>query len=275
MLNRLRMGLRPDCWAHVGETADTGRVARLLGAAVTARAQIQIVGRRGAGKSVAVRAALAGQDTAIVVEPVRLDRDRLHVGDIATAIVTALSDERPRHTGEARAQQVRRLLGQARRPVMLLLDDAHLLHWRTMRALKRLRELAWRDRPAPLLATVLVSQVDRAADLPEVGLRTATEMLIGLSPDEAHAALRRLRQPPLCDGSAGFSRLARSPRARNWLDLQRLIDDCLDEAIAQGETRVTTGVLDAVLGRPAATAASTAPSAGAIDAALARREGAA
>ena len=247
LLNRLQFGLPADPWAGLGlETANGARVRSVVDAAIASRALVSIVGPRGIGKTHAWRAALRRRDNVAVIEPLRLDRERLHIGDIATAVVCALSDERPRHGGEARSGQVRRLLGTAstHREIALVIDDAHVLHAATLRALKRLRELSWRGR-SPLLAVVLLGQMDRAGAIPEVGLRTSTVTLAGLTAAEAEAALDACAGRALAAGVA--ARLAASPRARTWLDLQRLLDDSLAEAIARGDRAVTPEVAAAVL----------------------------
>ena len=256
ILTRLSFGLPADPWASApaAATADAVRVGHLVRAAAESRALVSIVGPRGAGKTFAVRAACRGLDAA-AVEPCRLDRDRLRIGDVATALVTALSDERPRHGGEARSAQVRRLLGRAGRPVLLVVDDAHALHASTLRALKRLRELSWRGR-SPLLGVVLAGQTDAAGAVPETGLRTSVLTTAGLARAEAEAAISAAVGPVCADGVAG--RLAASPRARNWLDLARLVDECLVEAAALGETRITAAAVAAATGG-AGSAAAAAP----------------
>ena len=237
ILTRLAMGLPADPWAHtLHRTADAARVRHLVGAAAESRALVAIAGRRGTGKTLAVRAALDRID-ALVVEPCRLDRDRLHIGDIVTALVTALSDERPRHGGEARAAQARRLLGLRGGRVVLFVDDAHVLAPPTLRALKRLREWSFRGR-SPLLAVVLAGQAFRSlVAVPEVDRRTSSMEMAGLTEAEARAAvssaLGRVCPP------AAAARLAASPAARNWLDLQRLADRALAEAHAAGAAELT------------------------------------
>lgn len=270
LLTRLRFGLPADPWAAAGPlaTADGARVAHVVRAAVENRAWVSVVGARGSGKTSALRAALAGCEGAAVVEPCRLDRERLRIGDVVTALVAALSDERPRHGGEARSAQARRLLGRAGRPVVLLLDDAHVLRASTLRALKRLRELAWRGR-SPLLGIVLAGQTDRAAAVPEAGLRTSALRLAGLTRAEARAAVTAA-VGGVCAAEAAV-RVAASDRARNWLDLQRLVDDCLVEAAARGEAAVTAAVVAAVLGGAAAGPGAGVPApppAAALEAAL-------
>lgn len=279
LMHRTQLGLPPDPWAALPHqaTADAARAAVMIRAAVEARAFVAVLGPRGAGKTRAVRAALAGHDGVRVVEPLRLTRERLHMGDVETAIVRELSDEAPRRSGEARSHQVRRVLGQASREarVVLVLDDSHVLHPSTLRALKRLRELAWMGR-APLLGVVLVGQRDAGVRVPEVGLRSDVLWLDGLAPPEAaqmiRAVVRQAGAPPLF-GADATAALAADRRARNWLDLQALVDECFARMVASGVRPLSAADLRALLGGPAEAAAPApaAPSADAVAAALGRK----
>lgn len=264
---RLAFGLPADPWAALDvRTADTLRVAALLRAAVSARAWVSVLGPRGAGKTRAVGSALGASDTQVVA-PLRLDRERLHLGDVTAALVRELSSESLRRSGEARAAQVRRILGQrygAGAPVALLIDDAHLLHRATVIGLKRLRELSWRGR-SPLLAVVLVGQADRAAALPEAGLRQSSHWLAGLSSREVALALRQALGSKIADEAVDIP-----PPVTNWLDLQRLIDEAIAAALARGADVVGAADIGAALHPADATAPPPAPvSAEAVDRVLA------
>ena len=180
-----------------------------------------------------------------MVEPLRLDRERLHMGDIQAAIVRDVSDESPRRSGEARSGQVRRVLGAARGSVVLWIDDAHVLHHATLRGLKRLRELTWRG-TGPLLGIVLTGQTDRVARVPEVGLRANRLACAGLAQPEARTAIGHALGGLV--EAAALDALAAAPAARNWLDLDALVDACLLEAAGRGDDRVTAACVAAVLG---------------------------
>ncbi|MYB20066.1 MAG: ATP-binding protein [Holophagales bacterium] len=252
-LHRKRLGLAADPWAgfHL-DTADAARTALLVEAAAEARLFVSVLGARGSGKTHAVRRALRRVPRVRVVEPLRLRRECLHIGDIEHAIVRELApNDRPRRSGEARSVQVRRLLGQSAQTsrIVLVIDDAHVLHHATLRALKRLRELAWLG-VSPLLGIVLVGQADRAEVVAEVGLRSDRLWLGGLLPEDAAAALERAlnrRSGRKTVAPDAIVALAASPRARNWLDLAALVDDCLAEAAARGEDRITRAAALSVL----------------------------
>lgn len=252
-LHRKRLGLAADPWARFHlDTADAARTALLVEAAAEARLFVSVLGARGSGKTHAVRRALRRVPNVRVVEPLRLRRECLHIGDIELAIVRELApNDRPRRSGEARSVQVRRLLGQGAQKsrIVLVIDDAHVLHHATLRALKRLRELAWLG-VSPLLGIVLVGQADRAEAVAEVGLRSDRLWLGGLLPEDAAAALERAlnrRSGRKIMAPDAILSLAATPRARNWLDLTALVDDCLAEAAARGEDRVTRAAALAVL----------------------------
>ena len=256
ILTRTRFSLPPDPWSGLSlETTDVARAGEMIQAAVSAQMMVSILGQRGSGKTQALRKALHNLDVQFV-EPLRLDRERLHLGDIETAIVQELSVEAPRRSGEARSRQVRRVLGTAscNRPVVLVLDDAHLLNRNTLRGLKRLRELTWLG-VSPLLGIVLLGQSDQAKEVPEVALRSDSLMFAGLTKAEAAKALiQALNRSRTVVEPEAVETLAASPWARNWLDLQSIADDCLAEAATRGEDTITTANVGVVLGterRPA------------------------
>ena len=259
LLNRQQFGLAPDLWRRLNaDTADALRIRRLLTASVAARALVSIIGPRGTGKTHALGQALARQPGVQVVTPLRLARDKLHIGDIETAVIRDLSDVTPRRAAEMRSRQVRQVLGEACRhgETVLVIDDAHLLHHQTLRALKRLRELAWL-RVCPLLTVILVGQQSRTDHIPEVGLRSDTLTLAGLSAPEARQVLGEALGEQLEPTAADT--LSAAARARNWLDLQALADECIAVALARGERRITPATVAAVLTPAAAVRPATRP----------------
>lgn len=258
ILTRQHFKLPADPWAGwTCATADQTRVADLIKAAVAGDLFVSIIGPRGSGKTQAARAALADCGAgARVVEPLRLTRDKLHMGDIETALIVSLADESPRRSGEARSRQARRVLGAASRnkKIALFIDDAHVLHSQTLRALKRLRELSFAGR-APLLSIVLAAQRDKTASIPEVGLRSDALTLGGLAKVEVEEALRAAGLLDSAMTPDGARLLAAAPAASNWLDLRQLVDDCLFQALAAGARQVDASHVRAALrAAPAATA---------------------
>ena len=250
ILLHTQFGLPADPWADLQlDTADAARAGEMIAAAAASRLFVNILGPRGSGKSRAVWRALRRPGVQ-VVSPLRLDRERLHLGDIQSALIRDLSNETPKQSGEARSYQTRIVLGSAQQNgrVVLLLDDGHVLHHSTLRGLKRLREMSWLGL-SPLLGVVLIGQSDPARDLPEVSLRADTLTFAGLTQGEASEAIQRaLNGKRQVVSAEAAEALAASPRARNWLDLQALVDECLAEAAARGEKDITPAVAAAVVG---------------------------
>ena len=247
LTHRTHFKLPADLWGkHLHITGDVQRLRMLAAAVVNHQLLATVVGPRGAGKTTGLRYALHAHDVQLV-EPLRLARDKLHIGDIEQAIVRDLSDETPRRTGEARSHQVRRILGTAsrERPVVLLIDDAHVLHHSTVRAIKRLRELQFGKR-SPLLGVLLVGQQDCTRRIAEIALRADALEMVGLTEADACAALMALNAD--CDRRVfddDFIRAAgKRPEARNWLDLAALVDKALARARADGADVVAEAHLD-------------------------------
>lgn len=258
---RRALGLPADPWRTVdADTADARRVRDAVGLALDG-GLVSVSGPRGSGKTFAARAALAARG-AVAVEPLRLDRERLTLPDVLTAVVGQLSGEAPRHSGEARAAQARRLL--AGRGAVVAVDDAHLLHGQTVRGLRRLREMPWRG-TGPLCGVLLLGQRDRTAAIDEVGLRTERIALAGLAASEAEAALRSAFGAALGNGA----RRLLAERNRNWLDLRAAAERALEAAAARGGRVVLPGDLE-----PPRAEAPAAPSDADVAAALAARRAA-
>ena len=263
-------GLPADPWERHQKTADAHRIGLAVQSAFKGGALVEIVGQRGSGKTHAAWQALTALD-ATVIEPLRLDKENLHIGDIQRAIIETLGDETPRHSAEARAGQVRRLLVAAgNQGAVLLIDESHCLHHQTLRALKRLRELGARGKRKSLLPIILLGQRAATASAAEVALRTHTLTLAGLTRAEAEAAIKATLGAAV--ESAAAKAIAASPAAGNWLELERACDDALTIAMADGETRLTAATVRKVLGadpgaEPAA-ATGTAPAPGQVAEAL-------
>lgn len=249
ILTRHAFNLGADPWGDLSiQTADATRVETMVRAAVGpmprtnhnyGQAMVSILGERGIGKNCAVQAALDKCPGAKVVWLQRLTREKTHMGDIEDAIISEISRESPRRSGEARSRQLRRLLGEAqeKNPVVLVLDDAHRFHPNTLRGLKRLREMSWTGRRC-LIGIILIAQRDAAKSVDEVGLRSDAVWMEGLTKIEAFQALN-LAIGTACDHEA-LQALADSNTVRKtWLDLQAASDQVLESALADGRNKVS------------------------------------
>jgi len=246
-LARRALGLRTDPWVRLRlATVDTGRVRDMLDAAIDDAALIQIVGETGAGKSTAFWGGLRerpGYDPeSDLVQVYRLDRDQRTIADAVSAIYRTLGTPRPTR-GEDRDAQLRQVLGQAtrdradgtRRKLLLLLDDAHHLHWRTVAALKGLRELQWMGR-GPLIGVCLLAQRDVLSRTKEIRQRADTLTMAGLAQSEVNAALDTTVVQVLTPDARAI--LGEHGAGRTWNDLIEMVDTALILAAQSGHRQV-------------------------------------
>ncbi len=228
------------------QTADSLKIGRLLGMAMSAKRTIAVVGDRGIGKTWAIEAALKGKDCHIV-HCERNNKERMLIDDIERDLISALGNgENPRRMGQARGSQIRRVVGEAARqkPVVLLIEEAHRLHPSTLRSLKSLLEKDWMG-VRPLLTPVLIGQYDPLSKegVSEVRLRSDTVQMHGLSAAEAKEYITqtvgRHFDPEAAEATS------RLEQARNYLELQEAIIKLMERALMSGRRIVTAiDVLD-------------------------------
>lgn len=246
ILTRRAFGLPTDPWAKIHiDTADAGRVVDMIDAAVRDRALVQIVGDPGVGKSTALWRAIDAHPLldreADLIHVQRLDRESRSIADVVSAIYRTLGEPRPTRA-EDRDAQLRQVLGRATRErsegrehrrLLLLLDDAHHLHWRTVSALKGLRELAWLGR-SPLIGVCLLSQRDVLSRTAEIRERADTVHLSGPTTDEASAAIEQA----VGDIATEQARATLAGAARTWNRLIWHVDTALAAAQADGSRTI-------------------------------------
>lgn len=140
--------------------------------AVDNNRMVAIVGPVGSGKTTALEAAirqLQVRDFALS-QVQALDKERIRIGAIMDALILDLSAQKPRRNNEYRTRQLVQILREESksRKVCLIIDEAHTLHWKTMRALKALHEL--RRGVKRMLSIVLVGQLPLKRKLLEYGM---------------------------------------------------------------------------------------------------------
>jgi len=120
------------------------RASWLLADAAAHQYFIALVGAVGSGKTVVLKRVLESLDREGSYEVSRLrcvEKEQVNAYSIMEALVRDFSSEPPRRSREARARQIGAMLtsmiADRRRPV-LVIDEAHALNYRTLRALKRL-----------------------------------------------------------------------------------------------------------------------------------------
>jgi len=220
------------------ETGDSVRIRRILEMAVKSRAMVSIVGDRGAGKSMAVNAALKNMGARQVV--VRsADKSRVLISDIEQAMILDLSEEHPRRGREIRARQLRRVLGEFSRkqPVVVVIEEGHRLHGQTLRSLKTLRELDWMGE-SELFTVVLIGQSNpmNKAGVAEVRLRSDCIQMKGLTTAEVKEYARATVGRVFSDEA--LAELPALPGSSNFLDLQQTLVALMARAFVAGRDRV-------------------------------------
>ena len=108
---------------------------------------VALCGVVGAGKTVTLRRLqemLAHEGRVIVSKSVAVEKSRATLGTLITALFCDLSpDKEPRipKQGELRERELRHLVRKRKKPIVLLVDEAHDLHHHTLTGLKRLIEM--------------------------------------------------------------------------------------------------------------------------------------
>ena len=235
----VRFGFNHNPFKEVNlKTSDRTRMQRIVGLGIKGNEMVSVVGERGTGKSLAVKAGLKKSKARQVV--VRSsDKSRLLISDIERAMILDLSEETPKRGGEIRARQLRRILGEAsqKEKIVLTIEEAHRLHGMTLRALKTLREMDWMGE-IELFAVVLIGQSDpmNKAGVSEVRLRSDTVHLQGLTVNEIENYVEKTVGRVF--SSKAIKAISSLPESENYLDLQSILLRLMGRALAEGHEEV-------------------------------------
>jgi type II secretory pathway predicted ATPase ExeA len=221
------------------ETADVMRIGRLVDLAISGRRMIAIVAERGTGKTEAINYVLPKLDVRVVRAEVS-NKERMTIDNIEHDLISGLSDEPARRSANTRKRQLRRILGEAARkkPVVLVIEEAHRIHAQTLRSLKTLMEMEWVG-IRPLFVPILVGQYDPMSKkgVDEVRLRSDSVLMKGLAASEVVDYVKGTVGDHF-DADA-IDALSRVGTSRNFLELQEACVTLMERALAMGETRVT------------------------------------
>ena len=144
----------------------------------------------GAGKTASMaqlQNALEKEDRVAVSTSVSIEKNRVAIGTLVTALFCDLSSDKnatiPK-SGELRDRALRNLVRKRKKPVALFVDDAHDLNRNTLIALKRLIELV--EGGGAKLSVVLAGHPRlrnelRETMMEEIGYRTAIYSLEGVT----------------------------------------------------------------------------------------------
>ena len=172
------------------ETEHHQKVIRQTKAAIQAGRLVALSGLVGAGKTVLAQRLqedLAREGKVRVAKSLSVDKERVTLQTLMVALFFDLSPEEEPwipSQGERRERELRNLIRKGRKPVALFVDEAHDLHPKTLRGLKRLSEVV-KDAGARL-AVVLIGHPRLQNDLrrptmEEIGHRTTIVSFRGIA----------------------------------------------------------------------------------------------
>ncbi len=172
------------------ETEHHQKVIKQMKAAIQAGRLVALSGLAGAGKTVLAQRLqedLAREGKVRVAKSLSVDKERVTLQTLMVALFFDLSPEEEPwipSQGERRERELRNLIRKGRKPVALFVDEAHDLHPKTLRGLKRLSEVV-KDAGARL-AVVLIGHPKLQNDLrrptmEEIGHRTTIVSFRGLA----------------------------------------------------------------------------------------------
>jgi type II secretory pathway predicted ATPase ExeA len=129
------------------ETAHHRKLLKDIRQAVYDSDLIALCGVVGSGKTVTLRRLqdmLAEDGRVLVSKSVAVEKDRATLGTLITALFCDLTLEKePKISkqGELRERELRKLAKKRKKPIVLIIDEAHDLHRHTLTGLKRLIEM--------------------------------------------------------------------------------------------------------------------------------------
>jgi type II secretory pathway predicted ATPase ExeA len=234
-----------------------------LHSAIHAGRLVAFTGLVGSGKTVLLRQlqdALVAEKRVTVSKSLAVDKDRVSLTTLITALFYDLSPEKePRipAQSEHRERALRELVRKSKRPVVLFVDEAHDLHYKTLIGLKRLREVVADG--GSVLSIVLAGHPKlRNAllrpNMEEIGFRFAVfpfEGMVGHQSEYIGWLLGRALKEG-ADAAISIEPIAvdlLAARLRTPLQIEQYLARAFEETFRVGEKLVTAAVVEAVLSR--------------------------
>lgn len=147
-----------------------------------------VIGEKGTGKSHTMRQVIGAYEqkggySVITITP--MDEKVKNITQIMSAMIEDISGESPRRDVEARRRQLRRILGDSTKKIILSVDEAQDLHKSTLRGLKKIHELGFgtKDKLFSILLFGQESLKDRISD-DELKPRIRRQLMKGLTDKE-------------------------------------------------------------------------------------------
>ena len=224
---------------------------------------VALCGVVGAGKTVTLRRLqdlLARENRVIVSKSISVEKSRVTLGTLITALFCDLSpDKEPRipKQGELRERELRNLVRKRKKPIVLMVDEAHDLHHHTLTGLKRLIEMVadGDGKLCVLLAGHPKLRRDlRSPTMEEIGYRTAVFSLEGVTGSQREyiewmlmtCAADKVRVDDILDPAA-VDLLA--SRLRTPLQIEQHLTLALETGYQASEKPVGEAIVDSVLSK--------------------------
>jgi type II secretory pathway predicted ATPase ExeA len=251
--------------AHLGyfETEHHAHLVKELKIALERGRLVALTGIVGCGKTTTLQRlseSWVQSKEVIVSRSLTVDKDRVKLGTFITALFYDLSTEKdfkPPAQPEARERKLLELLQKRRKPVALLVDDAHDLHPRTLVGLKRLIELVRLYGGGAPLSIVLAGHPKlkndlRRPSLEEIGGRASAFGLEGIRGHQREYIEWVLREA--CGSSVEPTELVSeealalmATRLATPLQIEQYLTLAFEEAYSIGSKPVTPEVIETVL----------------------------
>jgi type II secretory pathway predicted ATPase ExeA len=245
------------------ETAHHKDLMKDVRGAVVEGRLIAVCGVIGSGKTVLLRRltkALEDEKKVIVSKSVAVDKHSVRLATLIEALYYDLSTEKqvliPKKI-EKRDRQLQELIVKGKKPIVMLVDEAHDLNGHTLTGLKRLMELA--EDVGGVLSVVLAGHPKLRNDLrkdvmEEIGFRTDVFSLDGIAGAQREYIEWLLRA---CTGGSDeadaiFTDEAidlLSSKLRTPLQVQLHLARALEASYQTGERQVSEDVVQSVISR--------------------------
>ena len=244
------------------ETSYHRQVLQNLRAAIHAGRLIAFTGLVGSGKTLLLRQLqdiLVAEKRVTVSKSLAVDKERASLATLITALFYDLFPEKEPKIpaqSEYRERALRDLVRKSKKPVVLFVDEAHDLHHKTLRGLKRLCEVV-ADGGAVLSIVLAGHPKLRNAllgpNMEEIGSRFAIFPFDGMTGHQADYIawlLERCRadnaEPETIIEPAAVDLLA---RLRTPLQIEQYLTRAFEKAFEVGEKVVTATLAETVLSR--------------------------
>jgi type II secretory pathway predicted ATPase ExeA len=248
---------------HVGyfETEQQAQLFKELKPVIRQGGLVAVSGIVGCGKTTTLQrlqSELAQEKDIIISRSLAVDKDRVSLGTLMTALFYDLTTEKDLKLPKEPEQRERRLLGliqKCRKPVALFVDEAHDLHNKTLVGLKRLIELVRYN--GGILSVVLAGHPKLKNDLrrpalEEIGARTSVFTLEGIRGHQQQyikwllsECIQDKLQPDDLLTEEALAVLAE--RLTTPLQIEHYLKLAFEEAYKVGQKPVTPAIIEIVL----------------------------